>query len=231
MLSNNMSVDELKKNFDIINKNIMDNCRDKSKPPKLIAVTKTVNVDVMNILPNFGQLDVGENKAQVITAKLPEIDKKLNIHFIGRLQTNKIRYIISDVCLIHSLDRPKLAKAISEQAQSKEIVMPVLVQVNIAGETQKAGFAPDDIHNFLKNIKQYPGISVKGLMAIMPNINDEIQLSKYFANMRTMFDQIREEALPNVSMETLSMGMSQDYIIAVREGATAVRVGSALFKS
>ena len=199
-------------------------------PAKLIAVTKTVAPTVINALLPLGVRDIGENRAQVALPKLPEIDAQFRLHWIGRLQTNKVKDIIEKVWLLHSLDRPALAEEAERRADQKGLTLPALLQVNIAREPQKAGFAPEDALPFLRRMRDYHNLRVRGLMAIMPLTEDEESLTAYFRGMRQLFDRIAQEALPNVRMEELSMGMSHDYAIAAREGATMVRVGTALFR-
>ncbi len=197
--------------------------------PKIIAVTKTHPTD--RILPLLGmdQVDIGENRVQEIVEKLPALDGKFRIHLIGRLQSNKVKYIIEHVCLIHSVDRLSLAEEIDRQAQKHQLVMPVLMQVSPAGEPQKGGVPPEEAENLLRQMARLPGLQVRGLMAVMPKTDDEACLSGLFAQMRTLFEHLRDEGIPGAAMEELSMGMSGDYHIAARHGATMVRIGSALF--
>ena len=196
--------------------------------PKLIAVTKTHPAEVILPLQEMGQIDIGENRVQEIVEKLPVIQEKFKIHLIGRLQSNKVKYIIEDVCLIHSLDRLSLAEEIDRQAQKHGKSMPVLVQVSPAGEPQKGGMPPEEVLPFLREAARMPGLDVRGLMAIMPHTQDEAYLTKLFSGMRMLFERLREEAVQGVRMEELSMGMSGDYKLAARRGATMVRIGSAL---
>ena len=198
-------------------------------PPKLIAVTKTHPVERILPLIEAGVSDIGENRVQEIVEKLPGLRKNFQIHLIGRLQSNKVKYIIDDVCLIHSVDRLSLAREIDRRAQEHGRVMPVLVQVSPAGEEQKGGVAPDELRPLLREMARMPGLSVRGLMAVMPNVPDETYLTGLFSGMRVLFDRLREEAINGIAMEELSMGMSGDYRLAARCGATMVRVGSAIF--
>ena len=198
-------------------------------PPRLIAVTKTHPVERILPLLEAGVTDIGENRVQEIVEKLPDIRKNFQIHLIGRLQSNKVKYIIDDVCLIHSVDRLSLAREIDRQAQKHDRVMPVLVQVSPAGEEQKGGVGPDEVRSLLREMAQMPGLRVQGLMAVMPNVPDEAYLTGLFSDMRSLFDHLREEAIDGVHMNELSMGMSGDYHLAARCGATMVRVGSAIF--
>ena len=196
--------------------------------PKLIAVTKTHPAEDIMPLRNLGVTDIGENRVQELEEKLPALERNFHIHLIGRLQSNKVKYIIEDVCLIHSLDRLSLAQEIDRQAQKAGRVMPVLVQVSPAGEEQKGGMPPEQVLPFLRKVREMPGLQVRGLMAVMPLTQDEAYLSGLFSGMRQLFERLREEAVDGVKMEELSMGMSGDYMLAARHGATIVRIGSAL---
>ena len=197
--------------------------------PKIIAVTKTHPVEMILPLQDMDQADIGENRVQEIVEKLPVLEGKFRIHLIGRLQSNKVKYIIEHVCLIHSVDRLSLAEEIDRQAQKHGLVMPVLMQVSPAGEPQKGGVAPEEAEDLLRKMAKLPGLKVRGIMAVMPKTEDEAWLSGLFAQTRTLFERLREEGIPGVEMEELSMGMSGDYQIAARHGATMVRIGSALF--
>ena len=197
--------------------------------PKLIAVTKTHPLEDILPLKALGVTDVGENRVQEIMEKLPGLAENFHIHQIGRLQSNKVKYIIDHVCLIQSLDRLSLAEEIDRQAQRVGRAMPVLVQVSPAGEEQKGDMPPEAVLPFLREAARMPGLSVRGLMAVMPHVQDEAYLSGLFADMRALFERLRSEAVDGVAMEELSMGMSGDYLLAARHGATMVRVGSALF--
>lgn len=199
--------------------------------PKLIAVSKTVPAERIAPLANLGVFNLGENRVHEILQKKPDLDPKFRFHLIGRLQTNKVKYIINQVCLIHSLDRVELAQEIHRQALKAGKVMDVLVQVNFAGESQKAGLPPESVLSFVKACADLEGLRVRGLMAIMPLEQDAEKLRPYFRGMRQLFDNLIREEIPGVFMEELSMGMSQDYRVAAQEGATMVRIGSALFGS
>ena len=200
------------------------------RSPRLIAVTKYASPDQILPLAALGVTDIGENRVQVLREKLPFLQEKFSIHLIGRLQTNKVKYIIKDVSMIHSLDSLPLALEIDRQAQKANRRMPVLVQVNIAKEPQKGGVAEEDLFPFLRDCAPLPGVQVKGLMAIMPLGAERDTLYALFVRMRRLLDQCRQEAIDRTDMTELSMGMSQDYDLAARAGATMVRVGSALFR-
>ena len=220
---------ELKNRVETVRADLANASDGKYPVPKLIAVTKTHPVETILPLAKLGIVDVGENRTQEIVEKRDFLRENFQIHLIGRLQSNKVKYIIDDVCLIHSLDRLSLAEEIDRQAQKHNRVMPVLVQVSPAGEEQKGGMPPENVLSFLREASRMPGLHIRGLMAVMPNTQDEAYLSGLFADMRTLFERLRDEAVQGVDMEELSMGMSGDYLLAARHGATMVRVGSALF--
>ena len=196
--------------------------------PKLIAVTKTHAPEDILQLQRAGITDIGENHVQEIVAKREALAGKFSFHMIGTLQTNKVKYIMKDVCLIHSVDRERLAEEISRRAAANGLRMPVLVQVSPVGEPQKGGVLPEDVRPLLRAVSRMEGIEVRGLMAVMPDLRDREALDPLFAEMRTLFERLRGEAIPGVRMEELSMGMSGDYELAARHGATMVRIGSAI---
>ena len=200
------------------------------RAPKLIAVTKYSTAEEILPLAKLGITDIGENRVQAIRDKLPHLQGKFSIHLIGRLQSNKVKYIINDVCMIHSLDRMELALEIDRQAQRNGKRMPVLLQVNIAREPQKGGVEEENLLPLLRDCARLPGLQVKGLMAMMPLGAERDIITDYFTRMRFLLDQCRQEAVAETDMTELSMGMSQDYDLAARCGATMVRVGSALFR-
>ena len=197
---------------------------------RLIAVTKTVAPDVINALKPLGVLDIGENRAQVAMPKLPKIAPEFRLHWIGRLQTNKVKYIIDDVCMLHTLDRIELAQEVNRRAGEHGRVLPALVQVNIAREEQKGGMPVEEVAGFLKRMKDFSSIHIEGLMSIMPLAASQTELEGYFRGMRALFEQMRDLAVDGVEMRELSMGMSNDYEIAARCGATMVRIGTALYR-
>ena len=198
--------------------------------PRLIAVTKYSTPEEILPLASIGVTDIGENRVQAIREKLPCLEGKFSIHLIGHLQSNKVKYIIKDVCMIHSLDHESLAQEIDRQAQKANIRMPVLVQVNIAREPQKGGVEEENLLPFIRGCARLPGLRVKGLMAMMPLGAERDIITGYFSRMRSLLDMCRDEAVQGTDITELSMGMSQDYDLAARCGATMVRIGSALFR-
>lgn len=196
---------------------------------KLIAVTKTRLPEEITPLMGLGIAHIGENRVQEITEKAPLLDTNFHIYMIGQLQTNKVKYIIDDVCQIQSVDRLSLAKEINRRALENGKQMNVLVQVSPVNEPQKGGIAKEETLAFLKALSPFEGLKVTGLMAIMPLSHDQPYLDGLFRNMRTLFDRLRMEAVNRIAMDELSMGMSGDYRLALKNGATTIRVGTALF--
>ena len=199
------------------------------KAPEIIAVSKTVEPAYVNMVKAAGITRLGENRVQEIMAKLPYLDASFQIDLIGRLQNNKVKYIIDKVGMIQSLDRMSLAQEIDRRAQQHGLRIPVLVQVNIGNEPQKGGVTVEETILFVKMAAGLPGLEIRGLMAVMPDLDDDMQLRPYFMRMRSLFDALREENFAGTCIEELSMGMSGDYLLAAREGATHVRIGSAIF--
>ena len=197
--------------------------------PKLIAVTKAHSAEEILPLAEMGITDIGENRVQELLTKLPELRDRFQIHLIGRLQRNKVKQIIGDVCMIQSVDSEPLAMEIHNRALAAGRRMPVLVEISPAGEEQKGGVPFEETEAFLKQIAPLEGIEVRGLMAVMPLTEDQDYLDGLFARTRGLFDRIRDKNLSGIAMEELSMGMSGDYRLAAAHGATMVRVGSAIF--
>lgn len=197
--------------------------------PQIIAVSKTVPAQRVNAVLSEGIVRLGENRVQELMEKKPHLDASFQIDLIGRLQNNKVKTIINQVHMIQSVDRESLAQEIDRRAQQHGLRMPVLIQVNIGREPQKGGVDPDGLNGFVRYAAGLPGLDVRGLMAVMPDLKDEDQLRPYFARMRRLFDELRQEAIDGVTMEELSMGMSGDYELAAEQGATVVRIGSAIF--
>lgn len=194
----------------------------------LLAATKTVDVDTINYAIEKGIDYIGENKVQELLQKKDGV-RGAHRHFIGHLQTNKVKDIIDKVELIHSVDSVKLAKEISKQAIKKDICMDILLEINVANEESKWGFKQEEVREAVKEIAQLPNVKIKGLMTIGPVCNMGEDNRKYFRQMQKLFVDIKEEKIDNVSMDMLSMGMSDDFDIAIEEGATIVRMGTALF--
>ncbi len=199
---------------------------------EICGVTKTVDVETINSAYEAGIRTIGENRVQELMEKLPSLREEYRIHLIGQLQTNKVKYVmrhIDRIEMIQSLDRDSLAEEINRQALRAGIKVNALVQVNIARESQKSGVYEENLVDFLKRISVMEGIAIRGLMAIMPLAEDPEEVRPYMRRMRQWFDTLREHPIEGIDMQTLSMGMSHDCIVAAQEGATMVRLGSALF--
>ena len=196
---------------------------------RICAVTKTVDAERVNHALACGVDLIGENRVQELRDKAPLLTHPCQKHIIGQLQINKVKYLIGLADMIQSVDRMNLAEEISCQAIKKGVVMPVLVQVGIAKEPQKGGIYEEELVDFLARASDLPGLSIKGLMAIMPKANDPETVRPYFRRMREWFDRLRDHPVGNARMDILSMGMSHDCLVAAEEGATMVRIGSALF--
>lgn len=195
----------------------------------LIAVTKTRTADEINEAIACGVTDIGENKPQEVRDKYQSVNDSVKWHMIGTLQTNKIKYIIDKVSLIHSVDSIHLMDEIDKQAKKHDLVMNILIQVNISGEETKHGVAPNELRSLLEHAGELSNIHVDGLMTIAPKIEGNVTNSLHFDNIRKLFVDISREKYDNVTMRCLSMGMSGDYETAIECGATMVRVGTAIF--
>ncbi len=194
---------------------------------QLIAVTKTHPMETVEEALQLGMTDIGENKVQELVKRMDSFgDEAFRYHQIGSLQTNKVKYIVDRVHLIHSLDRTSLAKEIQKRATTP---VDCLVQVNIGEEQTKSGIHLEDTEKFLEELQEYPLVHVCGLMAMAPANADERQLREYFRNMRKMQEKISSKGYNKLDMKYLSMGMSNDFEIAIEEGANMVRIGSTLF--
>ena len=195
---------------------------------KLIAITKTVSADVIKHAVRAGVTVLGENKAQEMLLKQPLLPPDLEWHFIGHLQSNKVKSVVGKVSLIHSLDSWKLALAINDFALKTDRQVAVLVQVNIAKEASKQGLSPVETTDFVKEVITLKGLRIRGLMTIAPETVNPEQVRPVFRDLRFLAGRIKNN-LPGVDLEYLSMGMSSDFVVAVEEGANMLRLGTAIF--
>ncbi len=223
----------IKENLDEIRKNIKESSdianRDIDEVT-LLAVTKTVDIDKMIESIDYGITDMAENKPQELDRKYQEIGDKVRWHLIGSLQTNKVRYIIDKVHMIHSLDRISLCEEIQKRAQKIDKTINCLVQVNISKEETKQGLYKEDVVEFIQTVsKQYPNIRIKGLMTMAPFTDDKEAIRSVFRELKNLSREIKELNIEDVEMNHLSMGMSNDYKIAIEEGSTLIRVGTSIF--
>ena len=223
----------IKENLKSIKSNIKqysNNVNRNSEDVTLIAVTKTVDVDKVLEAIEYGVKDVGENKPQELARKYDIIGDKVRWHLIGSLQTNKVKYIIDKVSMIHSLDREALCEEIQKRAEKIDRTIDCLVQVNISKEDSKHGLYEEEVINFIKNVSSnYKNINIKGLMTMAPFTQDEDEVRNVFRRLKNLSLDIDKLDIPNVSMDYLSMGMSNDYKIAIEEGSTIVRIGTSIF--
>ncbi len=195
----------------------------------LVAVTKTHGADMMNEAIRLGVTDIGENKPQEVRDKYADV-LPVRWHLIGHLQTNKVKYVIDKVCLIHSVDSVKLMDEIERQAEKRGIEsVDILIQVNISGEETKSGVGADEVEELLLHAGTLKRVKVKGLMTIAPKTDNSVTNAVHFDNMRQLFVDIAQKKYYNVNMLYLSMGMSEDFETAIEHGANMVRVGSAIF--
>lgn len=229
---------DLKDNLDKLYEDI-EIAKEKSnfkRDVNLIAVSKTHPVEMIDEFNKLGLTEFGENKVQELISKIDDerIQEKvknneINFHLIGNLQTNKVKYIYNKVKLIQSLDRIKLAKEINKRANKDNICVDCLIQINIGNEDSKFGINYEDTEKFIYELQDFKNINIKGLMAIAPNTDDEKLLRKLFEKMNNKFEEISSKDYEGVEMKYLSMGMSQDFKLAIEEGSNMIRVGSKLF--
>lgn len=195
----------------------------------LIAVTKTRTIDEMQEVQNLGLIDFGENRVQELEGKYDKFDDQVNWHLIGHLQRNKVKNIIDKVKLIHSVDSLRLAKMINKEAAKHQIVAKILIQVNVANEDTKFGLHVDEVLPLLKKISVFKNIQVRGLMTMAPYTLVPEESRKHFQKLKKLSVDIDNQKIDNIFMEELSMGMTNDYLVAIEEGATIIRVGTGIF--
>ena len=195
----------------------------------LVAVSKTKPVSMIGEIYAEGIRNFGENKPQELRDKYDLLPPDIRWHMIGHLQKNKIKYVVGRACMIHSVDSLELAAAIDSQAAKNNIVMPVLAEVNVAGEETKFGLHPDDVPAFAEAVSKLKNIHLCGLMTIAPFVDDPEENRVHFRNLRKLSIDIRSKNIDNITMRELSMGMTNDYEVAIEEGATIVRVGTGIF--
>jgi pyridoxal phosphate enzyme (YggS family) len=196
---------------------------------KLVAVTKTVSPQVINEALALGVRDIGENRVQEIRLKADKLSIPVNIHLIGHVQKNKVHLFLDNFCLIHSVDSLDLAREISKHAEKVGKTQEILLQINVSGEETKFGINPKDTLEMVKNVSELPNIKLTGLMTIAPLTSNCDKIRYVFASLKSISEDISSKSVENVSMKNLSMGMSNDFKIAIEEGATIVRIGTAIF--
>ena len=225
----------MERQFQMVNPNIKTNLgrifsQLSGKSTQLIAVTKTRSCDEINEAISCGVRHIGENRVQELLEKYEHLQLDgVTVHLIGTLQTNKVKYIIDKVDLIHSVDSVRLAEEISKRAVKIGKVQDVLVEVNIGGEESKGGIAPEALENFLRSVNGLEGIRVCGLMCIPPISLEKHQNLEYFLKMKQLSVDITAKKIDNISMSILSMGMTDDYEDAIDAGSSYIRVGRGIF--
>lgn len=195
----------------------------------LLAVSKTIDVPRIKEAVECGLTSLGENKVQEIMDKYELMGEGVKWHLIGHLQTNKVKYIIDKVELIHSVDSLKLAEEISKRAKAKGITANILLEINAAGEESKFGLKPEECEEAVREISVLDNIKIRGLMTVAPNVENPEENRIYFKQMKQLLVDINAKKIDNVNMDVLSMGMTGDYEVAIEEGATIVRVGTGIF--
>lgn len=195
----------------------------------LVAVTKTIDIERINEAVKCGIKMLGENRVQEIMDKYGRTESDVSWHMIGHLQTNKVKYIVDKVSMIHSVDSLKLVDEIDKRFKSYGRIIDVLVEINIGKEESKHGINPEDTLQFIINASKYDNVRIKGLMTVAPALDDLEKVRPYFKAMKKLFDGIKSNRIDNVDMVYLSMGMTNDFEIAIEEGANIIRIGTGIF--
>ncbi len=219
-------------NLKVVHERINAACERGHRDPstvQLIDVSKTKPVEMLTEAYDNGERHYGENKVQELVAKYEQLPKDIKWHMIGHLQRNKVKYIVDKVALIHSVDSVRLAEEIHKEAMKIGRKVPILIEVNVAGEETKFGVAPEEVEDLLKEIASFEGIEVQGLMTIAPFVTDPEENRQYFNRLKQLSVDISHKNIDNVNMNVLSMGMTGDYEVAIEEGASFVRVGTGIF--
>ncbi|MBO8171130.1 MAG: YggS family pyridoxal phosphate-dependent enzyme [Bacillaceae bacterium] len=225
-------MEDLEQRLHHIQERITAACRRSGRDPEevnVVAVTKYVSTDEMKRVMGLGIEHVGENRVQHAIPKFDELGDRGTWHFIGHLQTNKVKDVIGKFHYIHSLDRISLLKEIDKRGRQKDVRVPCFVQVNISGEESKYGLLPNQVMDFMREAGQKEHVNVIGLMTMAPIVDDPEETRPIFRELRQLKEKINQAHIPGIHLEHLSMGMSQDFEVAVEEGATFVRIGSVLF--
>jgi pyridoxal phosphate enzyme (YggS family) len=225
-------METIKNNLKIISEKIKKAASSVNKNPeeiKLVAVTKTATTEQIKEALNAGVKIIGENRVQDAKEKYQIFTTDIEWHLIGHLQTNKAKYAVEIFDCIHSLDSIKLAQEIDKRSLQFGKIKDVLVEVNVSGEESKYGIKPEEVEPFLKGISEFPRIRVRGLMTIAPIVEDKEKIRPYFRKLQELSKEIKSKNIENVKMDYLSMGMTEDFEIAIEEGANMVRIGRGIF--
>lgn len=219
-------------NLRLVQENIdaaLERCGRSGQDAVLIAVSKTKPVSMILEAYEQGIRDFGENKVQELVDKYDQLPQDIRWHMIGHLQRNKVKYLIGKTVLIHSVDSYRLAEEISKEAAKKKTDVDILIEVNVAQEESKFGTSEKEAFDLVYEVSKLPFIHIKGLMTIAPYTDDPEENRKYFRRLKQLSVDITRKNVDNVSMKVLSMGMTNDYVVAVEEGSTYVRVGTGIF--
>ena len=222
----------LAKNYNAVKENIKKACEQAGRSQEevtLLAVSKTKPVDMLMDVYHAGARDFGENKVQELVEKIPQLPSDIRWHLIGHLQRNKVKYIVDKVAMIHSVDSLRLAETIEKEAAKKAVIVPILIEVNVAQEESKFGLKPEEVLPFIEQIADFSHIQINGLMTIAPYVDNAEENREIFRELKKLSVDIAAKNINNVIMSVLSMGMTGDYMVAVQEGATMVRVGTGIF--
>ena len=227
-----MRSEELKQNLASVKKRVEEACKRAGRNVEdvtLIAVSKTKPVEDLQVIYDQGVRVFGENKVQELTSKIPEMPEDIDWHLIGHLQRNKVKYIVDKVKLIHSVDSYRLAEEINIQAKKHNVIVPILIEVNAANEATKFGVKLEEAKQLCQEIAHLDAVHIEGLMTIAPNVVVPEENREIFHKIKCLSVDIANENIDNVDMRILSMGMTNDFEVAIEEGATHVRVGTAIF--
>ena len=222
----------VKENLAEVEKKVLAACERAGRNPDdvtLIAVSKTKPIEMIEEAIEYGKKEFGENKAQEMKQKYEAVPKDFVWHFIGHLQTNKVKYVVGRASLIHSVDSLHLAEAIEKESAKKNVISDILIEVNVAGEESKFGLNTEETEELVRSISKLPHIRIKGLMTIAPFVDNPEDNRDIFRSLKELSVDIQSKNIDNVLMDILSMGMTGDYEVAIEEGATHVRVGTGIF--
>ena len=222
----------IKGNLETVQKNIINACKKANRnfeEVQLIAVSKTKPISMLKEAYDAGVRDFGENKVQEILEKYDKLPSDIRWHMIGHLQRNKVKYIIDKVSLIHSVDSLRLAEEISKEAVKHNLIMPILIELNIAGEESKFGMTFSECEEMIYAVSKLPNLQIKGLMTVAPFVENAEENRQHFKVMKQLSVDIMTKNIDNVCMDILSMGMTGDYEVAIEEGSNMVRVGTGIF--
>lgn len=222
----------IQENILCVQENIKKACERAGRKPEevtLIAVSKTKPLSMLEEAYAAGMREFGENKPQEMRDKAKLWDVPVHWHMIGTLQSNKIKYVVGTACMIHSVDSLALAMAIEKEAAKKELKMDILLEINMAKEESKHGISETDVYEAVTEISKMPHLRLRGLMTVAPYTENAEENRIYFRKMKELLVDINSKNIDNISMDSLSMGMSSDYEVAIEEGATMVRVGTGIF--